>query len=152
MTAEPPVFSMWKSRTAVGAVTVRLERRAGPVGIQMPMAVSNAGRAFLRSCVGCGAAAAAAAAVARSVDMGSAVAPRVAAEATSADAAMPTTRAARRAAAARLIELPADALGLVLYQLPLAHDIAAVAPTCRALDDAGEGSRPMRRRFSRQGR
>jgi WD40 repeat protein len=55
---------------------------------------------------------------------------------------MPTTRAARRAAAraaARLLlELPADALGLVLYQLPLAHDIAAVAPTCHALDDAAK--------------
>ena len=39
---------------------------------------------------------------------------------------MPTTRAARRAAAERrLLELPADVLGLVLYQLPLAHDIAA---------------------------
>ena len=50
---------------------------------------------------------------------------------------MPTTRAARRAAAARqLIELPTDALGLVLYQLTLAHDIAAVAPTCHALCDA----------------
>ena len=33
----------------------------------------------------------------------------------------------------RLIELPADVLGLVLYQLTLAHDIAAVAPTCHAL-------------------
>ena len=42
---------------------------------------------------------------------------------------MPTTRAARRRArgGAQLIELPADALGLVLYQLTLAHDIAAVA-------------------------
>ena len=56
---------------------------------------------------------------------------------------MPTTRAARRAAAARaaerqLILLPADVLGLVLYQLPLAHDIAAVAPTCHALCDAAK--------------
>ena len=45
---------------------------------------------------------------------------------------MPTTRAPGEAAPAearQLIELPADALGLVLYQLPLAHDIAAVAPT-----------------------
>ena len=53
---------------------------------------------------------------------------------------MPTTRAAaaRAAAARRLIELPADALGLVLYQLTLAHDIAAVAPTCHALSDAAK--------------
>ena len=60
---------------------------------------------------------------------------------------MPTTRARRdRAAAARararaerqLIELPPDALGLVLYQLTLAHDIAAVAPTCHALCDAAK--------------
>ena len=55
---------------------------------------------------------------------------------------MPTTRAARAAArrAARCLTevLPADALGLVLYQLPLAHDIAAVAPTCHALDDAAK--------------
>ena len=53
---------------------------------------------------------------------------------------MPTTRAARSAArrAARCLAeaLPADALGLVLYQLPLAHDIAATAPTCHALDAA----------------
>ena len=53
---------------------------------------------------------------------------------------MATTRAARSAArrAARCLTevLPADALGLVLYQLPLAHDIAAVAPTCHALCDA----------------
>ena len=55
---------------------------------------------------------------------------------------MPTTRAARaaaRAAARCLAEvLPADVLGLVLYQLRLAHDIAAVAPTCHALDDAAK--------------
>ena len=52
---------------------------------------------------------------------------------------MPSTRAARRAAAARLLlELPTDVLGLVLYQLPLAHDIASVAPTCHALDDAAK--------------
>ena len=52
---------------------------------------------------------------------------------------MPTTRAARRAAAARLLlELPTDVLGLVLYQLTLAHDIAAVAPTCHALCDAAK--------------
>jgi hypothetical protein len=52
---------------------------------------------------------------------------------------MPTTRAARsaaRAAERRLVELPTDALGLVLYQLTLAHDIAAVAPTCHVLCDA----------------
>ena len=61
--------------------------------------------------------------------------------ATSADAAMPTTRSRRAAARAlerRLIELPADVLGLVLYQLPLAHDIAVVAPTCHALCDAAK--------------
>jgi WD40 repeat protein len=52
---------------------------------------------------------------------------------------MPTTRAARRAAAGRkFLELPTDALGLVLYQLPLAHDIAAVAPTCHTLCDAAK--------------
>jgi WD40 repeat protein len=52
---------------------------------------------------------------------------------------MPTTRAARRAAAERqLLELPADVLALVLYQLTLAHDIAAVAPTCHALCDAAK--------------
>ena len=49
---------------------------------------------------------------------------------------MPTTRAARRAARCLTEVLPADALGLVLYQLTLAHDIASVAPTCRALHDA----------------
>ena len=56
--------------------------------------------------------------------------------------AMPTTRAPRAAArtAARCLTevLPADALGLVLYQLTLAHDIAAVAPTCHALSDAAK--------------
>ena len=51
---------------------------------------------------------------------------------------MPTTRAARRAAPCLTEVLPADALGLVLYQLTLAHDIAAVAPTCHALDNAAK--------------
>ena len=51
---------------------------------------------------------------------------------------MPTTRAARRAARCLTEVLPADALGLVLYQLPLAHDIAAVEPTCHALDNAAK--------------
>ena len=54
---------------------------------------------------------------------------------------MPTTRSRRAAArAARCLTevLPADALGLVLYQLPLAHDIAEVAPTCHALCDAAK--------------
>ena len=52
---------------------------------------------------------------------------------------MPTTRAARRAAAERLLlDLPTDLLGLVLYQLPLAHDIAAVAPTCHTVCDAAK--------------
>ena len=46
----------------------------------------------------------------------------------------PTTRAPpRRPARRRAARSPADALGLVLYQLPLAHDIAAVAPTCHQL-------------------
>jgi WD40 repeat protein len=61
---------------------------------------------------------------------------------------MPTTRAARAAArrAARCLTevLPADALGLVLYQLPLAHDIAAVAPTCRSLCDAAKLAQKLR--------
>ena len=58
---------------------------------------------------------------------------------------MPTTRLARRLAAAqRLLELPADVLGLVLYQLTLAHDIAAVAPTCHALCDAAKLARKLR--------
>ena len=58
---------------------------------------------------------------------------------------MPTTRLARRLAAAqRLLELPTDVLGLVLYQLTLAHDIAAVAPTCHALDDAAKLARKLR--------
>ena len=52
---------------------------------------------------------------------------------------MPTTRAARRAAAAQqLLELPADVLGHVLYYLTLAHDIALVGLTCRALRDAAK--------------
>ena len=47
---------------------------------------------------------------------------------------MPTTRAARRGGGgARLLELPADVLGLVLYQLPLAHDIARHAHLPHAL-------------------
>ena len=60
---------------------------------------------------------------------------------------MPTTRATRaaaRAAARTLIELPTDALGLVLYQLTLAHDIAAVAPTCHALCDAAKLAMKLR--------
>ena len=57
---------------------------------------------------------------------------------------MPTTRAARRAAARLLLELPADVLGLVLYQLTLAHDIAAVAPTCHVLCDAAKLARKLR--------
>ena len=51
---------------------------------------------------------------------------------------MPTTRAARRAARCLTEVLPTDALGLVLFQLTLAHDIAAVAPTCHALCDAAK--------------
>ena len=60
---------------------------------------------------------------------------------------MPTTRApeaAARAAARLLLELPADVLGLVLYQLTLAHDIAAVAPTCHALCDAAKLAMKLR--------
>ena len=60
---------------------------------------------------------------------------------------MPTTRAARAASrAARCLTevLPADALALVLYQLTLAHDIAAVAPTCHALCDAAKLARKLR--------
>ena len=33
-----------------------------------------------------------------------------------------------------LTDLPTDAVGLVLCKLTLAHEIAAVAPTCHALD------------------
>jgi WD40 repeat protein len=52
---------------------------------------------------------------------------------------MVKTRAARRAAAERqFLELPADVLSLVLYQLPLAHDIAIAGLTCRALCDAAK--------------
>ena len=65
---------------------------------------------------------------------------------------MPTTRAARAAATAAaarkasqlIIELPTDALGLVLYQLPLAHDIAAVAPTCHQFCDAAKLAQKLR--------
>ena len=54
---------------------------------------------------------------------------------------MPKTRAARaaaRAAARQLIDLPTDALGLVLYQLPLAHDIARTGLACHVLCDAAK--------------
>ena len=37
-----------------------------------------------------------------------------------------------------LIEVPSDVLGLVLYQLPLAHDIARTGLTCHALCDAAK--------------
>ena len=60
---------------------------------------------------------------------------------------MLTTRApsAEAGAAARqLIELPLDALGLVLYQLSLAHDIAAVAPTCHQFCDAAKLAQKLR--------
>ena len=54
----------------------------------------------------------------------------------------------RRSAAALgqryLLELPADVLGLVLYQLTLAHDIAAVAPTCHVLCDAAKLAMKLR--------
>jgi WD40 repeat protein len=46
-------------------------------------------------------------------------------------------RAALRAASAiRLVDLPPDVLAHVLYCLPLAHDIARAATTCRVLRDA----------------
>ena len=55
---------------------------------------------------------------------------------------MAKTRAARaaaaRAAAQLIIELPADVLGLVLYQLRLAHDIALAGFTCRAFCEAAK--------------
>ena len=53
---------------------------------------------------------------------------------------MPRTRRAEARAAAerQLLELPADVLSLVLYQLPLAHDIALTALTCRSLCDAAK--------------
>ena len=59
---------------------------------------------------------------------------------------MPTTRAARRGAAAReanekasfLCRLPLEVQASIIYQLTLAHDIAAVAPTCHALCDAAK--------------
>ena len=57
---------------------------------------------------------------------------------------MPTTRAARRAARCLTEVLPADALGLVLYQLQLAHDIAAVAPTCHQFCDAAKLAHKLR--------
>ena len=51
----------------------------------------------------------------------------------------PRTRRAARAAAERLLlELPTDVLSLVLYQLPLAHDIALAGLTCRQLCDAAK--------------
>ena len=62
---------------------------------------------------------------------------------------MPTTRRGARGGGRLLLELPADALGLVLYQ-PLAHDIAAVAPTCHAL--GAPAKLAMRRGPSRRGR
>ena len=46
--------------------------------------------------------------------------------------------AKKKAAAEDLIELPADVLEHILFQLPLAHDIAAVAPTCCVLCDAAK--------------
>ena len=64
---------------------------------------------------------------------------------------MPTTRAARSElrhfatpAARFLFDSPSDVLGHVLYQLPLAHDIAAVAPTCHLLCSAATLARSLR--------
>ena len=57
---------------------------------------------------------------------------------------MPTTRAARRAARCLTEVLPSDALSLVLYQLPLAHDIASVAPTCHMLCNAAKLTQKLR--------
>ena len=61
---------------------------------------------------------------------------------------MPATRARGAAAERQFLELPADVLGLVLYQLPLAHDIALAGRTCRALCDAGEALAFKARPFS----
>ena len=58
---------------------------------------------------------------------------------------MAKTRAKRRAAAERqLLELPADVLSLVLYQLPLAHDISLAGLTCRQLCDAAKRALKLR--------
>ena len=53
---------------------------------------------------------------------------------------MPRTRRAEARAAAerQLLELPADVLSLILYQLPLAHNIARAGLTCRQLCDAAK--------------
>ena len=52
----------------------------------------------------------------------------------------PKTRASRRVAARaaerQLLHLSRDELACVLFHLPLAHDIAAAAPSCRQLRDA----------------
>ena len=55
---------------------------------------------------------------------------------------MPTTRAARRAAARAakraLTDLSFDELSYILFRLPLAHDIALVGLTCRSLCEAAK--------------
>ena len=48
-----------------------------------------------------------------------------------------------------LTDLPTDALGLVLCKLTLAHEIAAVAPTCHVVSDA-VGNAFKVRPFSRE--
>ena len=57
---------------------------------------------------------------------------------TTRDANNPRGAGAARAARCLTEVLPADVLGLVLYQLTLAHDIAAAAPTCHLLCDAAK--------------
>ena len=53
-------------------------------------------------------------------------------------AAVPRSASVAALELSELVGLPRDALGIVLYHLTLAHDIAAVAPTCRALCDERE--------------
>ena len=43
-----------------------------------------------------------------------------------------------------LTDLPTDALGQVLYRLPIAHDIALVKSTCRQLHDAAKHAMALR--------
>jgi WD40 repeat protein len=47
-----------------------------------------------------------------------------------------SARATARATTLHLIELPTDVLSLVLYHVPLAHDIALAGLTCRGLHNA----------------
>ena len=47
-------------------------------------------------------------------------------------------------AAKLLTDLPTDALGLVLCKLTLAHEIAAVAPTCKVVSVAARNAFKVR--------